>query len=340
MRGSWARSMGLAIALTTALTACGADPGSDIDAAAVATTYADLVAAAYQASIDSAATMQVAIEAFLSDPTDENLAAAKAAWVAARDDYTPTEAFRFYDGPIDNPEDGPEGQINAWPLDEAYIDYVNDAPEAGIINDLDRISAITAEVLVEANEAGGETNISTGWHAIEFLLWGQDLDAERARGAPVDRLHHRGQRRSPWDVSPARDRVAGHGPASPCKRSGTERGAYRAEFLGAPDCGHRKDPARHRGSERRRTGGRANGGRLRDPDQEDEHSCFSDNTNADVVGDCEGIQMVYLRDFPGIDGPACRTSSRQPTPNWTTPCVTKSQPASNFRGRLLQPSTG
>ena len=131
---------GLAIALTTALAACGADPRSDIDAAAVATTYADLVAAAYQASIDSATTMQVAIEAFLSDPTDENLAAAKAAWVAARDDYTPTEAFRFYDGPIDNPDDGPEGQINAWPLDEAYIDYVNDAPEAGIINDLVRIS--------------------------------------------------------------------------------------------------------------------------------------------------------------------------------------------------------
>ena len=83
MRGSWARSMGLAIAMTTALTACGADPQSDIDPAAVATTYADLVAAAYQASIDSAATMQVAIEAFLSDPTDENLAAAKTAWVAA-----------------------------------------------------------------------------------------------------------------------------------------------------------------------------------------------------------------------------------------------------------------
>ena len=178
MSGSSARSMGLAIAITTALTACGGDPRSDIDPAAVATTYADLVAAAYQASIDSAATMQVAIEAFLSDPTDENLAAAKAAWVAARDDYAPTEAFRFYDGPIDNPDDGPEGQINAWPLDEAYIDYVNDAPEAGIINDLAGYPSITAGVLVEANEAGGETNISTGWHAIEFLLWGQDLDAE------------------------------------------------------------------------------------------------------------------------------------------------------------------
>ena len=59
-------------------------------------------------------------------PTAETLAAAKDAWLTARDDYVPTEAFRFYDGPIDNPDDGPEGQINAWPMDEAYVDYVAD----------------------------------------------------------------------------------------------------------------------------------------------------------------------------------------------------------------------
>ena len=39
-------------------------------------------------------------------------------------------------------------------------------------------------------------------------------------------------------------------------------------------------------------------------DQEDEHSCFSDNTNADVVNDIKGIRMVYRADFPQISGPS------------------------------------
>jgi len=37
-------------------------------------------------------------------------------------------------------------------------------------------------------------------------------------------------------------------------------------------------------------------------DQEDEHSCFSDNTTTDIVGNAEGVRMVYLADYPGIDG--------------------------------------
>lgn len=295
--------MGLAIAMTTALTACGADPGSDIDPAAVATTYADLVAASYQASIDSAATMQVAIEAFLSDPTDQNLTAAKAAWLAARDDYTPTEAFRFYDGPIDNPDDGPEGQINAWPLDEAYIDYVTDAPEAGIINDLAGYPTITAEVLVEANEAGGETNISTGWHAIEFLLWGQDLDAEGpgarpltdyTTGANADRRGTYLRLATELLVSDLRS----------VHSEWIEGGEYRAEFLSDPDAAIEKILRGIGALSAGELAGERMAVAFETRDQEDEHSCFSDNTNADIVGDLRGIQMVYLADFPGIDGPA------------------------------------
>ena len=41
---------------------------------------------------------------------------------------------------------------------------------------------------------------------------------------------------------------------------------------------------------------------LETKDQEDEHSCFSDNTNADIVGDLIGVRQVYLADFPGVDG--------------------------------------
>ena len=61
----------------------------------------------------------------LANPTDATLAAARKAWVAARPAYLVTEAFRFYDGPIEDVE----GEINAWPLNEAFIDYVEGKPE-------------------------------------------------------------------------------------------------------------------------------------------------------------------------------------------------------------------
>jgi putative iron-regulated protein len=286
-----------------AITACGTNPGSQIDPAAVATTYADLVAAAYQASIDSAATMQVAIEDFLSDPTDKNLAAAKAAWLTARDDYNPTEAFRFYDGPIDNPENGPEGQINAWPLDEAYIDYVEDAPGTGIINDLAGYPEITSDVLVEANEDGGETNISTGWHAIEFLLWGQDLATDGPGARPVtDYTTAANADRRGTYLSLVTDLLISD--LQSVQSEWSDDGAYRTEFLSDPEAAIEKI-LRGIGA---LSAGELAGERMavayETRDQEDEHSCFSDNTNADVVGDLEGIRMVYLADFPGVDGPA------------------------------------
>ena len=100
----------------------------------VIVNYADGVHALYAKSLTSATAMDQAIELFLREPTASSLEGAKRAWLRARDDYSPTEAFRFYGGPIDNEDDGPEGLINAWPLDESYIDYVEGDLQAGIIN--------------------------------------------------------------------------------------------------------------------------------------------------------------------------------------------------------------
>lgn len=86
-----------------------------------------------------------------------------------------SEVFRFYDGPIDDEALGLEGLINAGPLDEAYIDYIEGDPDSGLVNDLTR--TLSADLLIQLNEDGGEKNIATGYHAVEFLLWGQDRDA-------------------------------------------------------------------------------------------------------------------------------------------------------------------
>lgn len=173
------------------------------------TSYADMALASYQDAFEEARKLQNAIDKLIAEPTDANLEAAKAAYKAARQPYSQTEVFRFDEGFVTANDDRGissvdswEGQVNAWPLDEALIDYVSD-DYAGEYNSKDNIinsdsitvggteqdtSKITPELLAEMNEIGGsEANVTTGYHAIEFLLWGQDTNgvAEGAGNRPV-----------------------------------------------------------------------------------------------------------------------------------------------------------
>jgi putative iron-regulated protein len=288
------------------LAGCGGD-GDDGAAlsgerkAAVAERYANLVHTAYGASIASATEMRATIDRFLDAPSQARLDAARKAWIAARDDYVVTEPFRFYGGPIDDPKTGPEGLINAWPMDEAYVDYVAGDRDAGIVNDRAGHPKITADVIVESNEEGGETNISSGWHAIEFLLWGQD----RSKTGPGDR--------PAGDYTTARNAER----RATYLRLTTERllndlrgvqtawapdgGAYRASFLDDPDAALTKIFRGVGALNSHELAGERMAVAFESKDQEDEHSCFSDNTNADVLNDLRGIRMVYGGMGPGDD---------------------------------------
>ena len=271
--------------------------------------YATIAYENYNKAYEDAVALETAINAFVTTPTQANFTIAKEKWKLARESYGTTEAFRFADGPIDN-TNGPEGYINSWPLDENYIDYVAGATNAGIINNPTNFPLITKDVLTGENENGGEKNISTGYHAIEFLLWGQDLTAPSAKMA--------GQR-------PYTDYVSG-GTAMNQTRRGvylkvcadllTDHlqylvnewkvgGTYRTAFLalkedvalkniytgictlaGAELAIERIDVA------------------LGNADQEDEHSCFSDNTHRDIVLNLQGVVNVYKGIYGSIDGPS------------------------------------
>ena len=102
--------------------------------------YSNLVSHYYEEVLNKTINMNQSIDAFLSDPSIENLEYCKQNWIEAREVYGITEAFRFYGGPIDGVnqfgEEGPEGLINSWPLNEAHIDYVRGNPEAGLIKNL------------------------------------------------------------------------------------------------------------------------------------------------------------------------------------------------------------
>jgi len=163
-------------------------------AQAVVSHYADMAHAIFSDAHTTALQLQEAIDALLASPSDETLQTAKAAWLAARVPYMQSEVFRFGNPVVDEWE----GQLNAWPLDEGMIDYVegdyqhalgNPGATANIIanqqlqigEDSIDVSEITGELLASLNElAGSEANVATGYHAIEFLLWGQDLNGTEA----------------------------------------------------------------------------------------------------------------------------------------------------------------
>ncbi len=285
-------------------TACGVSGPSEDMKRDVVANYANGVHHLYAQSLASALELDKAIDAFLAEPNAANLEAAKQAWLSARDLYGPTEAFRFYDGPIDNPDDGPEGLINAWPLDEAYIDYVEGNPNAGIINNPDAFPTIDADLLVSLNEEGGEENVSTGWHAIEFLLWGQDLSVDGPGQRPVEdyTTNANAERRSTY-LAVASDLLVSHLQAMVDAWAPDSSDNYRADFESlAVDEALQKIITGIGELSRGELAGERMTVAYEERSQEDEHSCFSDNTTADIIANALGIQMVYLGNFGGVSG--------------------------------------
>ena len=270
--------------------------------------YAALVFASYEAVDKGLVELQKAINDFVAKPSKDGLENAKKKWLAVRDVYGQTEVFRFYSGPIDD-DAGLEGRLNAWPLDENYVDYVKDKPESGIINDLKAYPTIDKKLLVSLNEKDGEKNISIGFHAIEFLLWGQDLDAKTP------------------GVRPYTDFVEGKdGTAKNQKRRGQYLKLVMEILLEdlrtvkkqweAGQAGNFRDKWEKGDAKANLTkiltgmgtlsGGELSGERMTTPykekDQEEEHSCFSDNTKADIVANAQGIQNVFLGTFGSTKG--------------------------------------
>jgi len=277
----------------------------------VVQTYADIVYANYSDTLKVAKTLQQAAGALVNDPSEQALRSAQEAWLASRVPYLQTEVYRFYGGPIDHQEDGVEGLLNAWPMDENYIDYARGNAEAGIIQNESEFPEISPTLLVELNERGGEANISTGYHAIEFLLWGQDF----SDSGPGDRSH--------TDYV-----IADSGPGLHAERRGQYlltlcdllvedlrtlveawspeiQGNYREQFLKAPADESIQHILQGMGM---LAGFELSGERLtvayETQSQEDEHSCFSDNTHVDMIEDTRGLVNVWLGRYEALDGSA------------------------------------
>lgn len=401
------RALSAAIIAASILTACGSDDNDkkknpqnvdtetvqflDSDLAnirKVLNTNADIAYAAYSDSVDTAKALKTALATLKTNPTQANLDAARKAWLIAREPYGQTEVYRFRKSPIDSTdyenEDGPEGDINAWPLGEALIDYVvtggdfksdqvgvtankvginsngaltaAQAAENKANNIIGQTSiAINASLLANTATASDEHDVIAGYHAIEFLLWGQDLNNSKAvtdgtnRETAVkasgsgDKLASGGQRpisdfvqiqsnvvSEKLSKKAAVAETADAPKSSPLAnrrhqylevavdkliadleqvRDGWKKGVdgnYRAKFTTIADVndGIEKLTEIMNGMGTLSKGELA-GERMKiayvGNSQEDEHSCFSDNTHRDIWLNAEGVSNSYYGVYAGYD---------------------------------------
>ena len=294
-------------------------------AKAVVNHYADLALAVFSDAASTGKALQAAVDALLADPSEATLNAAREAWLAARVPYMQTEVFRFGNPVVDEWE----GQLNAWPLDEGLIDYVaedyqhalgNPGAQANIIanteiqvgEDKIDVSEITGELLASLNELGGsEANVATGYHAIEFLLWGQDLNGtepgagerpytdyvvgEGATGGYNERRRAFLKAATDLLVSDLNDMVEQW-------KDGVQ-GNYRSELVAeSADNGLRKMLFGMGSLSLGELAGERMKVALEANSTEDEHDCFSDNTHNSHFYNGKGIRNVYLGEYKKVDG--------------------------------------
>ncbi|MFT4899899.1 MAG: putative iron-regulated protein [Flavobacteriales bacterium] len=290
------------------------DDKTDLGALKSATkvTYANIAFANYSDAHSEAKELKIAIDAFVANPSESTQNSAKTAWKEAREPYGLTEAFRFSEGPIDD-SDGPEGLLNAWPLDEGYIDYTASS-DSGIIERTASFPSISASILEGANEEGGETNVAIGYHAIEFLLWGQD-DADVTLKTPGSRSY--------TDYSTDENAARRGEYLKVCANllvdqllelkeewNPSETNNFRKEFLAMDNDAALQIILTGIGILSK---GELAGERifvaLNNQDQEDEHSCFSDNTHRDIILNAQGIRNIYVGEYEGVDGTVTKGTS-------------------------------
>lgn len=266
--------------------------------------YSEHVHTSYAETLHRAKLLQAAIKNFTENPSVMTQEVAKESWKYAREGYGQTEVFRFYNGPIDR-DGGPEGLLNSWPLDEAYIDYTEGAPTAGIINNLTEFPEITKELLVSLNELDGEKNVSTGYHAIEFLLWGQDfyVDGPGQRPFTDYTTASNAQRRAQY-LNIIADLLVEDVAGLESEWRPTQTN-YRTEFESQKSTVTLKKIL---SGIIFMAGDELSGERMYvaydTQGQEDEHSCFSDMTHMDIQWNYWGVENVIrsmnLLNLPGV----------------------------------------
>lgn len=329
-RRSWLKNT-CARAILGAAMICGTSAAQAADVAAVIETYADIAHAKYEDALNAAVALEQAVNTLIARPTEDNLKAARQAWVASRPAYQETEGYRFGNAIVDDWE----GRVNAWPLDEGMLDYFADAygtesdenplyaanvianPKLSVGGEEIDAAEITKELLAaKLHEAGeSEANVATGYHAIEFLLWGQDLngtgpgagnrpasdfDTANCTGGNCDRRAAYLKTASALLIDDLKEMVANwtaDGAARKALREAGDQQALAMMFGGLGSLSYGE-----LAGERMKLG-------LILHDPEEEHDCFSDNTHNSHYYDQAGMIAIYQGSYTRADGSEVKGAS-------------------------------
>ncbi|TCQ11676.1 putative iron-regulated protein [Rhizobium sp. PP-F2F-G36] len=313
-----------ALALATATSVLAIQPAqAATDAAAVLKHYSEVAHAKFEDALTTAQALDKAVDALIATPSEATLKAAREAWLVARNPYQETEVYRFGNPIVDEWE----GKVNAWPLDEGLIDYV----DASYGSESDENALFTANVIanktisidgkeIDASkitpeflsgtmqEADGiEANVATGYHAIEFLLWGQDLngtgpgagnrpytdyDTKACTNGNCDRRAAYLKAATDLLVSDLKEMVANWTPDGAATKhvEADPKAGLTAILTGMGSLSYGE-----LAGERMKLG-------LLLHDPEEEHDCFSDNTYNSHLHDAIGIEQAYLGTYTRTDG--------------------------------------
>lgn len=306
----------LALSIGMAAMGAGLAHAAEPTADAILKTYADIALAGYEDALATAKALDAATDELIANPSEETLDAAREAWRASRPSYQQTEAFRFGNPIVDEWE----GKVNAWPLDEGLIDYV----DASYGTESDENGLYTANIIANAKitidgtevdaaeitpaflkdtlqEAGGiEANVATGYHAIEFLLWGQDLHGTEAGAGErpfTDYSTDANAKRRAQYLDASTDLLVTdlEEMVANWQEGGAARTALASQGLATILTGMGSLSFGELAGERMKLG-------LLLHDPEEEHDCFSDNTYISHLYDAVGIQNVYLGTYTKEDG--------------------------------------
>lgn len=150
----------IALLLVTFISACKkdentSDDNSELFQAIIENVSNNVIVKTYNDLAEKGQLLSIALENLEKNPTNENLLAARVAWVNARSPWEQSEGFLF--GPVD--QEGIDPGIDSWPVNVLDLNNVLSSP-----------NALTVAFLEQ------QEGTLKGFHTIEFLLWGENSD--------------------------------------------------------------------------------------------------------------------------------------------------------------------
>ncbi|MEK9766001.1 MAG: imelysin family protein, partial [Thalassolituus sp.] len=130
-------------------------------------------------ALESAQALNTSIRILVEAPDEDRLNLAREQWRTSYSAYLTSQAAGSI--PVREPAEWYSArltrgdlslQMNSWPIEPGYIDYVDGYAFSGIVNDT--ALELTTDSLLNQHRFSDATYVSIGYPALEFMLWGED----------------------------------------------------------------------------------------------------------------------------------------------------------------------